>query len=183
MPTYKFNEDEVLRQLTKYIDSTYSEHYTNKNNNVQALDVYQARGTLTNTAIDNAIKYLMRYGKKEGLNRKDLLKSLHYIVIALGNELLIEDAVIEYVPEIAHAKVEILHGVQYQLIVTFTNGTQVKIDMLKTLKEPQYEYLWGDKFASTFGFSPYIVQWDDYWLEYTAEELFIMGEEYVYDTK
>jgi len=104
-------------------------------------------------------------------------------VIALGNELLIEDAVIEYVPEIAHAKVEILHGVQYQLLVTFTNGTQVKIDMLKTLKEPQYEYLWGDKFASTFGFSPYIVQWDDYWLEYTAEELFIMGEEYVYDTK
>jgi hypothetical protein len=28
----------------------------------------------------------MRYGKKGGKNKKDLLKAIHYLVLALGNE-------------------------------------------------------------------------------------------------
>ena len=31
----------------------------------------------------NAIKYLMRYGKKQGHNRADLMKVLHYALFAL----------------------------------------------------------------------------------------------------
>ena len=31
----------------------------------------------------NVLKYTQRYGKKEGKNRKDLLKILHYAIIAL----------------------------------------------------------------------------------------------------
>jgi hypothetical protein len=41
---------------------------------------------MTNTCIDNSLKYLMRYGKKNGSNRDDLLKAVHYIILALGNE-------------------------------------------------------------------------------------------------
>jgi hypothetical protein len=33
--------------------------------------------------LGNVIKYAQRYGKKEGKNRKDLLKILHYAVMAL----------------------------------------------------------------------------------------------------
>ncbi len=177
MIDYKFNEDNVLCELREYVDTTYSQHYTNMNNTVQALDVYQARGTLTNTAIDNSIKYLMRYGKKDGLNQKDLLKAMHYIVIAMGNESLVEDAVLAYEPEIQSAEVEILHGVQFDLYVTFTDGTKRKILMNKMLIK-QYGYLRSDgmKFADTFSFSPFLVQWDDYILDYTADELYSMGE-------
>ena len=34
----------------------------------------------------NAIKYLARYGKKNGKNRKDLLKAIHYIVLLMSGE-------------------------------------------------------------------------------------------------
>ena len=34
----------------------------------------------------NAIKYLARYGKKNGKNRKDLLKAIHYIVLLMSSE-------------------------------------------------------------------------------------------------
>jgi hypothetical protein len=34
----------------------------------------------------NAIKYLARYGKKNGKNRKDLLKAIHYIVLLMTSE-------------------------------------------------------------------------------------------------
>ncbi len=81
-----FSELGVITELEEYIISTYSQHYTNDINNIQALDVWQARGTMTSSCIDTTIKYLMRYGKKDGSNRKDLLKAAHYIILALGNE-------------------------------------------------------------------------------------------------
>ena len=34
----------------------------------------------------NAIKYLCRYGKKNGKNRKDLLKAIHYIILLMSSE-------------------------------------------------------------------------------------------------
>ena len=83
---YSFEEDVILKELTEYIDSTYKGHYTNKNNSIQGLDIWKARGSMSDTCIDTAIKYLMRYGKKEGKNMKDLLKAAHYIILAMGNE-------------------------------------------------------------------------------------------------
>ena len=47
---------------------------------------------LNNLAIDrdfcqaNAIKYLMRYGKKQGYNEQDLFKALHYIVLLISSQ-------------------------------------------------------------------------------------------------
>ena len=53
---------------------------------IQTIDVFAHRGTLGSTSIDNAIKYLMRYGKKNGKNEKDLIKALHYLVLATAFE-------------------------------------------------------------------------------------------------
>ena len=87
-PSFKYNYSELstLTEIKEYIESTYSEHYTNQNNEVQTLDVWKARGSMTDSCIDTTIKYLMRYGKKGGKNKKDLLKAIHYLVLALGNE-------------------------------------------------------------------------------------------------
>ena len=35
------------------------------------------------TSRDTAIKYLARYGKKGGKNRKDIMKAMHYCVLML----------------------------------------------------------------------------------------------------
>ena len=65
---WKYGEGDVLSELAEYLKGTYGAHYTNENNDVQTLDVFASRGTLASTSIDNAIKYLMRYGKKNGKN-------------------------------------------------------------------------------------------------------------------
>ena len=81
---FKYNEGKILDDLNDYIQSTYGAHYTNENNAVQTLDVFESRGTLSSTSIDNAIKYLMRYGKKSGKNKMDFIKAMHYLVLATG---------------------------------------------------------------------------------------------------
>ena len=78
---YKYREDLYIEDIKKYVDSTYGQHYVN--DDIQVIDVWEARGTLDTTAADTAIKYIMRYGKKEGKNRKDLLKAVHYILLMM----------------------------------------------------------------------------------------------------
>ena len=79
--TYKYSESLILTELLNYIEKTYDEHY--KSDSIQCFDTWVARGTASSTAIDTAQKYLWRYGQKEGKNKKDLLKALHYIVLAM----------------------------------------------------------------------------------------------------
>ena len=79
---YKFKEDVFFDELRDYINRTYGEHYVN-NGEIQVVDVWHARGTLSTTAIDTALKYMMRYGKKDGKNKKDLLKALHYTILLM----------------------------------------------------------------------------------------------------
>ena len=78
---YKFREDELLVELTGYIDSTYDQHYArNKMQTFEAIvDCDHGEGF----TIGNILKYASRYGAKEGYNRKDLLKVLHYGLLAL----------------------------------------------------------------------------------------------------
>ena len=75
---WKYDEGEILEELKEYLAATYKQHYVGKNE-IQAVDVWKTKGTLESTSADNAIKYLMRYGKKDGHNRKDLLKAIHYV--------------------------------------------------------------------------------------------------------
>lgn len=77
---YKFNEGDIADRLKEYLDTTYSGHYQT-DENIQAVDVWEALGNLETSCRDNAIKYLMRFGKKDGKNVKDLFKAMHYLVL------------------------------------------------------------------------------------------------------
>jgi len=78
---YKFKEDKYLNELSKYIISTYNEHYSQSK--YQATDTITDAGYGEGFCMGNIQKYWKRYGKKEGKNRKDLLKILHYAIIML----------------------------------------------------------------------------------------------------
>jgi len=78
---YKFNEYENLIALKEYVDSTYDQHYSKSK--FQATEFIVDSGHGEGFCIGNILKYSQRYGKKEGKNRADLLKVLHYALIAL----------------------------------------------------------------------------------------------------
>ena len=78
---FKYSEDRIIRELDTYIKSTYGEHYSK--NNFQATEFIIDGGHGEGFCIGNILKYAQRYGKKDGYNRKDLLKVLHYGIIAL----------------------------------------------------------------------------------------------------
>tara|TARA_B100000287_G_scaffold236942_1_gene222990 strand:+ start:163 stop:525 length:363 start_codon:yes stop_codon:yes gene_type:complete len=82
-PKYKYNEGEVLDDLRDYIDKTYGEHYTT-GSGYDFLDIAKDMGIGRDFCHGNAIKYLMRYGKKDGYNRKDLMKAIHYIIVLMS---------------------------------------------------------------------------------------------------
>ena len=78
---YRYNEDEALLELKTYIDSTYDEHYSN--NKFQATEFIIDAGHGEGFCIGNILKYAQRYGKKNGKDRRDLLKVIHYGIMAL----------------------------------------------------------------------------------------------------
>ena len=78
----KFNEDEALKTLQTYIESTYDGHYSM--NKIQSTEFIFDAGHGESFCLGNIIKYAQRYGKKEGKNTADLLKILHYGIILLG---------------------------------------------------------------------------------------------------
>ena len=80
---YKYSEDRLLEELRDYIDATYSEHYSQ--NKFQATEFIMDSGHGEGFCVGNILKYAQRYGKKDGYNRKDLLKVLHYGIMALHN--------------------------------------------------------------------------------------------------
>lgn len=80
---YKYNEPELLDQLRKYVDGTYGEHYQADEEAVQALELIIDSGLGDGFVLGSVIKYASRYGKKDGYNRKDLLKVLHYALVML----------------------------------------------------------------------------------------------------
>ncbi len=78
---YKYNEKELLTELSSYIDNTYNQHYS--------LDKFQATEFIIDSGhgegfcIGNVLKYAQRYGKKNGCDRADLMKVLHYALMML----------------------------------------------------------------------------------------------------
>lgn len=82
MIDYKFNEGELIAEVQRYIDETYSGHYSR--NRFQSTEFIVDCGHGDGFALGNIIKYAQRYGKKEGKNRNDLLKVIHYAIIALS---------------------------------------------------------------------------------------------------
>jgi len=80
-PDYKYSEDRLINELQAYVDKTYGEHYSQ--NKYQATEFIIDGGHGMGFCLGNILKYTQRYGNKEGYNRKDLMKVLHYALIAL----------------------------------------------------------------------------------------------------
>lgn len=85
MPKYKYNELELLNQLKEYIDSTYIQegenHYAQGDIELTEFNIDQGFGE--GFTHGNINKYNNRYGKKDGYNRKDIMKTLYYGIMAL----------------------------------------------------------------------------------------------------
>ena len=82
---YRYAEDRILKELAEYIDNTYDQHYSQ--NKFQATEFILDSGHGEGFCIGNILKYAQRYGKKGTKEdaRKDLLKVIHYGIIALYN--------------------------------------------------------------------------------------------------
>ena len=78
---YKFNEKALITELQTYIDKTYGGHYSK--NQFQSTEFIIDCGHGMGFFMGNVLKYAQRYGKKDGYNRADILKILHYALMAL----------------------------------------------------------------------------------------------------
>ena len=76
---FQYDEDKILEEVKEYIAGTYSEHYGDQN--IQIQDVFDQMEISEAFTRGAAMKYLFRFGKKEGKNRKDLLKCMHYVCL------------------------------------------------------------------------------------------------------
>ena len=82
----KYNEDIILALIEQFIRESYDKHYSTDGKGLQAMDIFRNREIDQNFCQANAIKYLMRYGKKQGRNEEDLYKAIHYIVLLISSE-------------------------------------------------------------------------------------------------
>ena len=89
----KYGEEKIVEEIRTYLESTYQQHYSTVNLNESISDSgFQVQDILRHLDINkdfcqaNAIKYLCRYGRKNGYNRADLLKAVHYIILLMSEE-------------------------------------------------------------------------------------------------
>ena len=87
---FKFDEQKILKEIEDYIESTYGQHYSSKD--IQVQDLFQSIGIASDFSRGNAMKYLARYGKKNGKNESDLFKAIHYIILLITSERQIQNA-------------------------------------------------------------------------------------------
>lgn len=78
---WKYEEDLTLKEIRDYLSSTYHSHYTSKDSKTQTLDLIESIGDAEAFTRSNAIKYLSRFGKKNGKSKMDILKAIHYCIL------------------------------------------------------------------------------------------------------
>ena len=77
MIKYKRNEDKIIAGIKAYVDATYDAHY-NGSNGRDVCDDWEDMGIAKEAYMSNIVKYVKRFGKKEGENPKDIMKIIHY---------------------------------------------------------------------------------------------------------
>jgi len=83
---YKYHEEEILKDVEEYVSSTYQGHYTGNAHEfrkVQTIDLMASKDLASAFCQANILKYGSRYGNKDGKNKKDLLKVIHYAMLLL----------------------------------------------------------------------------------------------------
>jgi hypothetical protein len=78
---WKYEEDKTLKEIEQYLSSTYHQHYTSQESKTQTLDLIESIGDAEPFTRSNAIKYLSRFGKKNGKSKMDILKAIHYCIL------------------------------------------------------------------------------------------------------
>lgn len=83
LTSFKYDEHIIINEVYDHIKNTYDEHYSK--NKYQATEFIIDAGHGSGFCIGNIMKYAQRYGKKGNRQdgRKDLLKIIHYAIIAL----------------------------------------------------------------------------------------------------
>ena len=145
---YKYNEDVLIKQFKEYVDKTYDQHYSQ--NKYQATEFIIDGGHGEGFCIGNMLKYAQRYGKKNGYNRADLLKVLHY---ALIETLYVHDTeqkiLEEYIMKISESTLEVL-----QNFSSINNGITVQrrneIKTISPMKNIFGRATLSDNFTSEF---------------------------------
>ncbi|AOV62086.1 hypothetical protein BOW86_gp162 [Synechococcus phage S-CAM7] len=97
---WKYSEGKILREIEAYLSGTYKGHYVADDSKIQTLDLIDSIGDSEAFCRSNAIKYLSRFGKKNGKNRQDILKVIHYAILLyhFANLPFSEDAVETHSP-------------------------------------------------------------------------------------
>ena len=83
---WKYNEDKILKDVENYVSSTYSGHYCGDEEDyadIQTIDLMAAKKLAAGFCQSNILKYGSRYGNKDGRNKRDLLKVIHYAMLLL----------------------------------------------------------------------------------------------------
>ena len=83
---WKYNEDKILKDVEDYVTSTYHGHYCGDNDgytDIQTIDLMAAKKLAAGFCQANILKYGSRYGDKDGRNKRDLLKVIHYAMLLL----------------------------------------------------------------------------------------------------
>lgn len=78
---WKYEEDLTMKEVRDYLSSTYKSHYTSQESKTQTLDLIESIGDAEPFCRSNAIKYLSRFGKKNGKSKQDILKAIHYCIL------------------------------------------------------------------------------------------------------
>jgi len=78
---WKYEEDLTMKEVREYLSSTYKSHYTSQDSKTQTLDLIEGIGDAEPFCRSNAIKYLSRFGKKNGKSKQDILKAIHYCIL------------------------------------------------------------------------------------------------------
>jgi len=88
---WKYNEDQILKQLEQYIAGTYSQHYVDRTGGgtEQTLDKIK-HNRREGFCAGNITKYTDRYDTK-GTPRADLFKVLHYTILLINHLNLVEN--------------------------------------------------------------------------------------------
>ena len=78
---WKYNEEEIVKELLEYIRGTYKQRYAANDENIQTLDFIEASHKDGEPFCrDNILKYTSRYDKK-GTAERDILKIQHYSIL------------------------------------------------------------------------------------------------------
>lgn len=83
---WKYDEDKILKDIQDYVTGTYKSHYCGQEANykdIQTIDLMAAKELAANFCQANILKYGSRYGSKDGRNKIDLLKVIHYAMLLL----------------------------------------------------------------------------------------------------